>query len=493
MVIWLAALSVAIRFFSPHYLLEPLMDRPLVPAVTGMLILVTGFGLLRKTETLRALPHLYLPWALLGWTAVCVALNTAPEIQASGTVNDAAKEGAGTLVGLAKSDWLKDILYITTLMIVVDRLSRLKIMLGTVIAVMIFIGALALPQTWGDKYCGEFAEGDLANLVLDNRRCESTTDCFYNEPKQRAFAGVGPRNWRCERRGPFNIAAYLDRIRWVGVYDDSNNLGASLAMMFSFLVGWMWSRRGWWRKLLWPAVALFLAAMIMATGSRGAQLSLVAGAGLTMWQLMGKKVIVLGGVLAIALGIVVVVGGKMRVRDETTYEGSTKVSDRYRRDAMKVGFNLWGRYPVFGVGYERFEEHNIIDPHNAYLDSVAEVGTLGMLLFALGVWVNFRGLMQVRRHAKARGDPQWTNMANGMLGGMLSGWMGLTFFLSTWDALSWLMTIPYCSGLVRAAERELPGFRYRFDPWDFLFFVPAALLLMGVFYLGLMASYTFSG
>ena len=46
--------------------------------------------------------------------------------------------------------------------------------------------------------------------------------------------------------------------------------------------------------------------------------------------------------------------------------------------------------------------------------------------------------------------------------------------------------------LVRAAERELPGFRYRFDPWDVLFFLPAVFLLMGVFYLGLMASFTMS-
>ena len=492
MTIALAALTIAIRFFSPHYLFEALMDRPLVPATTALMILVTAVGLLRKKESIRLLPHMFVPWVLLGWTAVCVVLNTAPEVRAAGVVTDATREGVGTIRGLLTGDLVKDLIYITTLMIIIDRLSRLKVVLGVVMAVMMVIGVLALPQTWGDKYCGEFAEGDLSNLVLDNRRCQESMDCFINEPKTRAFAGVGPRNWRCERKGLFNIAAYLDRIRWVGVFDDSNNLGSTVAMMLSFVIGWLWGRPGLRRKALGAAVALFFAAMIFATGSRGAQLCLVVGAGITLWLLWGKKVIIFGGMLALAVGLLVVVGGKMRVRDETSYQGSTKVSDRYRRDAMKVGFDLWKRYPVFGVGYQRFEEYNVIDPHNAYLDSVSEVGTLGLLIFAFGVWLNFRGVMQVRRKAREAGHLELTNLSSGMIGGMLSGWIGLTFFLSTWDALSWLMTIPYCTGLVRAAERELPGFRYRFDPWDVLFFLPAVFLLMGVFYLGLMASFTMS-
>ena len=492
MTIALAALTIAIRFFSPHYLFEALMDKPLVPATTALMILVTALGLLRKKETIRLLPHVYVPWVMLAWTGVCVALNTAPEVQAAGMATDATREGVGTIKGLLSADLVKDLIYITTLMIIVDRLSRLRVMLVTVAGVMLAIGVLALPQTWGDKHCGEFAEGDLANLVLDKRPCQESADCFVNEPKERAFAGVGPRNWRCERRGLFNIAAYLDRIRWVGVYDDSNNLGATVAMVLSFIIGIFWGRKAMWRKAAWPVLAMFLAAMVFATGSRGAQLCTVVGVGITMWLLWGKKVIIFGGVLAVALGLLVVVGGKMRVRDESSYEGSTKGSDRYRRNAMKVGFDLWKRYPVFGVGYQRFEEYNIIDPHNAYLDSVSEIGTLGLLIFAFGVWINFRGLMQVRRKAKEAGHAELMTLSAGMLGGMLSGWIGLTFFLSTWDALSWLMTIPYCAGLVRAAERELPGFRFRVNPWDFLFFVPAVFLLMGVFYLGLMTSFTLS-
>lgn len=477
MAILLVAIALAVRYFAPHQVFPELRDLPLVPALTALMMLAVLVGLIRKKVILGFPALLTVQWLLFGWAVVCLVVN----------------EGLGAAGELLTEDYPRDMIFITTVVMAVDRLSRFKVIVGTVMATMVVIGVFALPQTWGDRYCAEWKEGDMANLVFADRRCSDVSQCFVNEKKiPRAFEGIGSRNWRCERRGPFKIAAYIGRVRWTGVFDDSNNLGGAIAMLVPLLIAWFWGDRRWWMRYGWPLIALWYLAVIVATGSRGAQVALVGGAGITLWGLLGRKVIYVGAALGVLLIAVVFISGKTMVREESRFEGSTKISDLYRRDAMQAGYRLWTSYPVFGVGHAKFEKYHLIDPHNAFLAAAGELGTLGLLLYGLGVWSLFKAMWVVFRRARAAGHQQLERLALGGLGANAAAVISLAFFLSTYDKLSWLVPITFNTGLLRAARLELEGFEFRLNHKDLLYSVPLTLLLVGVFYVGLMAAYTFS-
>jgi O-Antigen ligase len=471
------AIAIAVRYFAPHYVFTEDNTPLLVPALTVLMMLAVLIGLLRRKIELGFPSLLIIQWLLFGWAVICLVVN----------------EGLGAAGELASIDYPRDMIFITTVVVAVDNLKRFKILIGTVMVTMLLIGAFALPQTWGERRCAEWMEGDMANLVPSEYPCAEVSECFKYEKKiPRAFDGVGSRNWRCERIGPFNIAAYIGRVRWTGVFDDSNNLGGAIAMLVPLLIGWFWKDRRWYARLGWPLVTLAYLAVIVGTGSRGAQLGFLGGVGLVLWGLWGRKVIYVGAAGVVALLLIVVIFGKTMVREENRFEGSTKISDRYRRDAMKAGYRLWSSHPFFGVGYAKFEKYHLIDPHNAFLASAGELGTLGLLLYGLGLWSIFKAMWVIRRRAKEAGHVLLERLALGGLGANAAGVFSLAFFLSTYDKFSWLVPFTFSTGLLRAAKQELEGFEFKITYKDLLYSVPLTLLIVGGLYVALMAAYTFS-
>jgi hypothetical protein len=471
----LVALTVALRFLAPHHLLPQYAHLPLVPVTTGLMFLAALVGLLRRTVTLRLTPQLLAQVALLLWVAVCAVID----------------DGAAGL-GIVKKTYPLDLVYVATVMMVVDRVSRLKIVAGVAIGCFVVIGALALPQVWGDRFCAEWKEGDMANLRFDGRPCAETTDCFRNQPKERLFPGIGPRNFRCERRGPFGVAAYVGRVRWVGLFHDSNNLGSSMSLVVPLAIALLWGGRSRWARWSWPPLVLFLTGVVFVTGSRGAQLGLVIGLGAVAWGLWGRRAVAIGGALGVVALVAALAVGKLNLRAESKFEASTEVSDRYRRDAMSVGYRLWGANPLFGVGHQNFESFHIIDPHNAFLCVAAEAGTGGLLVYALGVWLTLRAGIWARRRARQAGRADLQRLATGVLASTIGGTLSLTLFLSTYDKLSWLFPICYTTGLVRAVEQELPGEKFRLVPLDPAISTAGSLVLVGVIYVVLLFTYTVS-
>ncbi|MCC6750131.1 MAG: O-antigen ligase family protein [Deltaproteobacteria bacterium] len=476
MAIALVALSIALRYIAPHYFLAELESVPLVPVATALMILAVGISILRKKIQLGIPSQAYVLGLLFLWAIVSLAVNA----------------GLGEAAGIFTTDFLRDFVFVVTVMVCVDNLKRWKIFIGAVMVSMLVVGIFGLPQTFGPYQCAEWAEGDMANLKFDGRSCSDVRQCFDNQPKERLIPGIGPRLYRCERRGWFGVAAYLGRVHWIGVFDDSNNLAGTVGPLICLLMGIFWASTRKLHRVVWPLLAFFYAAVVYATGSRGGQLALVVGAGLTLWALWGKKAVILGLAAATALGVLVLTGHMVKVRDEQKFEGDTRVSDEFRREAMEVGFRLWSHYPIFGVGHSRIDRYHVIDPHNAFLCAAAELGTPGLLLFTLGLWANFKGAFRLRRRAREAGNAKYYQLATGLLGANVTSTISLTFFLSTYDRLSWMVPMIYSTGLMRAAKEELPEFELRLDYKDLLLLVPATFAVLGLFYVGLMASFTMS-
>lgn len=475
MAIALAAFAVALRYFAPHHVFPQYQDYPVVPAITVLMLLGVALEVVRRRTRLGFPAMMVVQWVLLVWAVISLTLH----------------EGLGGAADVATSDYLKDLMFVSIVVVAVDRLGRFKILVGSVVGVLLLISAFGLPQIAGERRCGEWQEGDMANLVMSEYRCQHVSECFKYEKKiPRAYPGIGSRNWRCERVGPFDIAAYIGRMRWTGVFDDSNNLGGAIAMMIPLLMGWFWGHRRRVVRLAWPlAVVSFLAA-IVGTGSRGAQVAFVGGAGITLWGLWGRKAVYVGVAAVIAVVVAALVFGKLMVREEDRFEGSTDVSDRFRRDAMHAGYRLWRTNPVFGVGHTRFEDYHVIDPHNAFLAAAGELGTVGLLLYGLGLWLMFKSMWVVFRRSRELGLRHLERLALGVLGADVAGVLSLAMFLSTYDKLSWLVPLTFNTGLLRAARQQIPDLGPRVSYRDVVWSAPLTLLVVGIIYVGLMTSYT---
>lgn len=475
MAIILVAISIALRYISPHSIFPSLSNMPFVPVATALMFVGTAIGSIRRTVTPRLMWHWIIQWILFGWAFLTLLINARTESTTIFT-----------------SNYFRDLLYITIIFLVIDRLSHLKIFLATTALCLACIGVLALPQTWGEKMCAEWKEGDSASAKFDGRKCQSVNECYVNQPKERLFPGVGARLYRCERSGLLGIPALIGRIHWVATFSDSNNLAAALAWIVPLIIGWLGKSKRRWNKIISLLFTFLIGVSIIATGSRGGQLAFMAGLIPVIWYFWGKKIVILvGGVAILSLGVIFATG-KLQLRDESNYSSSATVSDKYRREAMATGFRLWGDYPFFGVGYRRFENYHLIDPHNSFLCAAGELGTLGMLLYSFGLWALLKGTLQVLFTARHVGHSQLERLAVGYLGAFAVVFIAMTMFLSTYDKLSWLMFVAATIGMLRSAEHELPTLKLKFSYWDFLGLVPIVMLLMGMLYLGVMTSYSLS-
>jgi len=481
----LAALVIYVRIFSPHKVWEErFVGKPLVPAMLGLLVLATGVSALRRNTRLHVPPLAVLQALLIVWCAVCLAVN----------------EGVSTGIGVFKGDFVESLVFFLPFMLIVDRLPRFKIVLLGVMLGLLTVGSLALTQVRGDLECAEWALRDMYNLKFDGRSCTTYADCYKNMPAKRLIPGIGPRNYRCERKGIFGIAAYLGgRVRWVGMFTDTSSLGAMLGMCICWLLGAAWGRSGKLYRLGWPAVALLALAIARATGSRAALLALAAGVGVALLFLWtnrasdaavrravrwDRRIVIAGALAAVALVAV------LHTRDETRADASTDSSNQARREAAMVGFTLWSQNPLFGVGYNRFVRYHTIGPHNMYLAAAGELGTPGLLLFVLTVWANFKALLGALRAARRAGHFELASMSAGMTGALLCGTVAFTVFLHGYDGLGWFMVIALVAGFTRAVQQQLPDYRFRLTHRDALATIPLAALVMGATYVALALSFS---
>ena len=184
------------------------------------------------------------------------------------------------------------------------------------------------------------------------------------------------------------------RIRYIGFFNDPNDLGLFLVMtlpMAFFLFGqarWLGSR-----ALLAAGVgAVFIA--IYLTGSRGTLLATLAVLGVYFARRYGWTVAAGLGLLALPVLLVLL---PARFTDLDPGESSA----HGRVEAWYAGMQMFQSNPLTGVGWGRFTEFNPLTAHNSIVLVLAETGVLG-----LTTWFAFFGgvvwlLVRMERHQRA--------------------------------------------------------------------------------------------
>ncbi len=183
---------------------------------------------------------------------------------------------------------------------------------------------------------------------------------------QQKFTGAG---WTGE-------VPILGRIRYIGIFNDPNDVGlllvCSLPMAFYLF---FYYRNAPGKLLVAAAIAIILYGVVL-TNSRGTTLATALLAGLYLWRHQGViKTMIFGAAI-----IPVILMMSTRINTISTDEASA----HGRIESWYEGFQMLKSNPVFGVGFDRFTDYNPLTAHNSFVLALAELGVFGYI-----IWFSF--------------------------------------------------------------------------------------------------------
>src|SRR5262245_21736193 len=208
--------------------------------------------------------------------------------------------------------------------------------------------------------------------------------------------------------GYSEMASFQARISgWGASLGNPNDVACVLAMMAPLSVICALLYRGW-RRWLFFACAGVTAVAILFTYSRSGFLALSASCGLLIWKATrGRRVKVLLPIAVIAAVLLVAAPGKYKARLSTIFnpEADPTNSAQERQEHMIRAYEVAIRRPIVGVGMGNFHIYAIKEmrAHNAYLETAAELGVIGLIAFLVIIFAPLRSLRRIERETAADG------------------------------------------------------------------------------------------
>jgi putative inorganic carbon (HCO3(-)) transporter len=165
----------------------------------------------------------------------------------------------------------------------------------------------------------------------------------------------------------------------------------------------------------------------------------------------------LGVIAAIALTVVLpMIGGRA---DGTDADQSTM--ERY--EAWRTAMDLIRSYPVFGVGFDRFQEYHLLTAHNSYLLVPAELGLPGMVMWLAILCISLITPISVLRQLPKQGHTDvlpartWGLALIASFAGLV---VGMLFFSLAYHELIWIY-VGLSAAYYRAVVASFPEISVR--------------------------------
>lgn len=217
------------------------------------------------------------------------------------------------------------------------------------------------------------------------------------------------------------------RIKWIGIFQDANDLALALVMIVPFLLSLILKPSRFVLKLVvLPMLAVFLYSIYL-TNSRGGLLALMVVVFLyfaisfrKIWQR------VIGTVVGIGAASLVFIYGPSRLAMLNTQEESAF----NRVESWYEGFQMFKSNPLFGVGKGMFTEDYRLVAHNSFIHTAAESGLFGYFFWIGLFYISIKYLLSVQSldtPAKEMRDSK--TLANAMVVSF-AGLLAAMFFLS---------------------------------------------------------------
>jgi O-antigen ligase len=232
-----------------------------------------------------------------------------------------------------------------------------------------------------------------------------------------------------------------------GMLSDANEYAVFVGLWIPLAFLWAFGKRPWWEKIFCLGC---LASCLLGTSfaaSRGGFLGLVASFLLLIWHSRRRvRNLALLGVLLLPLGLLNFTSAWNRLLHPSYGD---KVGQQARLVAWQVGWKMIKAHPLFGVGlgnfkaimpgYQESVPKVVSIAHNTYVETAAELGIPGLIVF-LGIWVSsLRMLGRLRRTAQTARLPSFSALALGLQAGMVS-YLVQSFFVSAWwYRMCWLL------------------------------------------------------
>ncbi len=236
----------------------------------------------------------------------------------------------------------------------------------------------------------------------------------------------------------------------IGLLGDPNDLALTLLTTMPFVLLAALRTVGAARVAFGAMFGLSLVAVLF-TQSRGGLLGLVAGMAVLFRHRVRNKAV------WVALGVVAIVGlAAVSGVTERAAGGGLDESASNRLDAWKAGFRMFLDHPVAGIGIECFPQMypsyatewfwRTVTAHNTWVQVLAETGVLGIVPFAMLIWLTVLAAWKMER---AAGPPGLHQVARQAFLPNFAALMTAAFFLSQ----GWLWFIYVNVALIAAADR----------------------------------------
>ena len=224
-------------------------------------------------------------------------------------------------------------------------------------------------------------------------------------------------------------------------------LTAVLCLPFGLILGQ--ERQVRWERLFYIGCALVTLVAMMLAGSRGGFLGLLVSGFVIAWYSRNRvRQLVVG---TIVLAAVLMLAPSSPLTRLLWPDASDQSSTETHKALLVAGLRMFSEHFWTGVGVGNFKRtvRTYMDPgydveavaHNTYVEVGAELGIVGLLVFAGILFFTFRSLRQIRRQTGRGRDPFLNATARAIEAGLAGVCVALFFVSALHTRLLWFMVI----------------------------------------------------
>ena len=341
-----------------------------------------------------------------------------------------------------------------------------EILAASVLACSLFVCAICVHQGFSEKQCISLSaqEGRLSTGSPDGRACEEPLDCYGPEAEP-------GHSYRCEKIGLLGTTAIGNRVRYLGLLQDPNEVSLVVAAALPFAFAF-YQRRKTAVRLGLAAVATVLVGMtVMLSQSRGGQIVFLAVLGVYFLKKYGIWGAGIGAVGALP---VLLLGG--RGGDEASESALERLECWYTGAAMFLAD------PMFGVGVGQFTQHHFLTAHNSYVLAAGELGLVGTVVWVCIMWLSVKiPLTAVFDLEGVEGAETARVWSLAMLASLSAMTVGVFFLSFNYHYILWLF-IGLTGALYMAIKGHMPEWKVPFG-WKDIAVVTfiSVTLIIGIF------------
>ncbi len=185
---------------------------------------------------------------------------------------------------------------------------------------------------------------------------------------------------------------------------DPNHFAAALILPFSLALVAITTTRSFMARVFYTLAIVVIGGGLAVAGSRGGLLAIFAA--FLYVFIRSRKRLLVGGLAVAGIGVALAAYGNVLAR----FSNATSTGGAGRADIWRVGVAAFKQHPWFGAGFSNFQvafdqaflnvsqtyyTHWHRAPHNVLISTGVELGIVGLAIFGLACWYQFRSLRDI--------------------------------------------------------------------------------------------------